>query len=51
MKGKIITATALLASNPRPTGEEKIAAMEYNFYRCGSYLNIIEAMESVIDAS
>lgn len=47
----MITATALLASNPRPTGEEKIAAMDYNFCCCGSYLNIVEAIESVIDAS
>lgn len=51
MKGMIITATALPASNPGPTREVIIAAMDYNLCCCGSYLNSIEAIESVIDAS
>ncbi len=49
--GMIITATALLAHNPHPTREEIIQAMDYNLCRCGSYVNIIEAIESVIAAS
>ncbi len=47
--GMIITATAMLAKNPNPSREEIIEAMDYNLCRCGSYLNIIEAIESVID--
>lgn len=45
--GMIVTATALLARNPSPTREEIIAAMNNNLCRCGSYLNIIEAIESL----
>ncbi len=45
--GMIITATALLARNPTPTEEEIIEAMDNNLCRCGSYLNIIEAIKSV----
>jgi len=47
--GMILTATALLAENPHPTREEIIAAMDNNLCRCGSYLNIIEAIESLLD--
>jgi len=46
--GMIITATALLAWNPTPTREEIIEAMDNNLCRCGSYLNIIEAIEAVV---
>jgi len=49
--GMIITATALLAMNPNPTREEIIEAMDYNLCRCASYPNIIEAIESVVNAS
>lgn len=49
--GMIITATGLLAHNPNPSREEIIEAMDYNLCRCGCYLNIIEAIESVIHAS
>lgn len=49
--GMIITATALLASNPHPARQEIIEAMDYNLCRCGSYLNIIKAIESVIETS
>jgi aerobic-type carbon monoxide dehydrogenase small subunit (CoxS/CutS family) len=44
----IITATALLAHNPHPTREEIVSAMDNNLCRCGSYANIIEAIESVV---
>ena len=42
--GMIITATALLDRNPNPSREEIIEAMDDNICRCGSYLNIIEAI-------
>lgn len=45
--GMIISATALLTSNPNPTREEIVNAMDWNFCRCGSYLNVIEAIEAV----
>ena len=47
--GMIITATALLAKNPHPTREEIIQAMDNNLCRCGSYLNVIQAIESFIE--
>lgn len=46
--GMIVTATAFLARNPNPSREEIIEAMDHNLCRCGSYLNIIEAMESFV---
>jgi carbon-monoxide dehydrogenase small subunit len=46
--GMIVTATALLERNPNPTREEIIEAMDHNLCRCGSYINIIEAIESFI---
>ena len=46
--GMLITATALLARNPNPSREEIIEGMDYNLCRCGSYINIIEAIESFV---
>jgi aerobic-type carbon monoxide dehydrogenase small subunit (CoxS/CutS family) len=46
--GMIITATALLARNANPTREQIIEAMDNNLCRCGSYTNIIEAIEAVV---
>ena len=46
--GMIITSTALLSRNPYPSREEIIEAMDHNLCRCGSYVNIIEAIESFI---
>ncbi len=46
--GMIITATALLSRTPYPTREEIIKAMDYNLCRCGSYLDIVEAIESFV---
>jgi aerobic-type carbon monoxide dehydrogenase small subunit (CoxS/CutS family) len=46
--GMIIAATALLARNPSPSREEIVKAMDNNLCRCGSYINIIEAIESFI---
>ncbi len=42
--GMIVTATALLESNPRPTTEEIVSAMDANLCRCASHPNIIEAI-------
>jgi carbon-monoxide dehydrogenase small subunit len=47
--GMIISATALLSLNPNPTKEEVIQAMDHNLCRCGSYVNIIEAIMSLAD--
>jgi len=49
--GMLITATALLAKNPYPSRDEIIAAMDGNLCRCGSYLNVIEAIEAVVKES
>ena len=47
--GMIITATAQLSRNPNPSRDEIVQAMDYNLCRCGSYINIIEAIESFIE--
>ena len=46
--GMLITATGLLASNPNPTHDEIVAAMDNNLCRCGSYMHIIKAIESAV---
>lgn len=48
--GMLIAATAFLLRNPNPAREEIITAMDWNLCRCGSYLNIVEAIESVVDS-
>ncbi len=47
--GMIMTATALLRINPDPSQDEIKDAMNHNLCRCGSYLNILEAIESVVE--
>lgn len=42
--GQIMSATALLASNPRPTAEEIDAAMAGNICRCATYNRIRAAV-------
>ena len=44
--GMIITATALLLSNPDPSEDEIIKAMDSNICRCASYPNIIKAVKA-----
>jgi aerobic-type carbon monoxide dehydrogenase small subunit (CoxS/CutS family) len=44
--GQIMTAYALLKSNPRPSSEEIRQAMAGNICRCGSYARILAAVES-----
>lgn len=42
--GQIMAATALLASNPRPTDAEIDAAMSGNICRCGTYNRVRRAI-------
>ena len=44
--GMIMNAYGLLLKNPRPTRDEIIAEMDDNLCRCGSYVRIIEAIQS-----
>ncbi len=43
--GMIMNATGLLLSNPEPTRQEIIYAMEDNLCRCGAHIRIIEAIQ------
>ncbi|HME22616.1 MAG TPA: (2Fe-2S)-binding protein [Acetobacteraceae bacterium] len=43
--GQIMSAAALLASNPHPTDPDIDAAMSGNICRCGTYLRIREAIK------
>ncbi|MDE2729812.1 MAG: (2Fe-2S)-binding protein [Bacteroidota bacterium] len=43
--GQIMSATALLASNPSPTDEDIDRGMQGNLCRCGTYLRIREAIK------
>lgn len=42
--GQLMTATALLVSNPRPTSDEVRSAMVGNLCRCSNYNAIVEAV-------
>ena len=44
--GFLMTATALLEDNPKPTRAEVIEALKGNLCRCTGYKKIIEAVES-----
>jgi aerobic-type carbon monoxide dehydrogenase small subunit (CoxS/CutS family) len=44
--GMILTACSLLRKNPLPTREEIIAAMDDNLCRCGSYMRVVQAIET-----
>jgi carbon-monoxide dehydrogenase small subunit len=45
--GMLISATALLASNPKPSGDEIRAGLSGNLCRCTGYVGIIAAVQSV----
>ena len=49
--GQIMSATALLASNPKPTDEDIAAAMSGNLCRCGTYLRIRAAIHAAAEAN
>jgi aerobic-type carbon monoxide dehydrogenase small subunit (CoxS/CutS family) len=46
--GMIISAVALLKSNPSPTDEEIVTAMNRNICRCGTYQYILKAIKLAI---
>jgi aerobic-type carbon monoxide dehydrogenase small subunit (CoxS/CutS family) len=48
--GMILTAKRLLEENPRPSREEIKVAMSGNLCRCGCYVKILDAIESVAAA-
>ncbi|MEM7513577.1 MAG: 2Fe-2S iron-sulfur cluster-binding protein, partial [Bacteroidota bacterium] len=43
--GQIMTASALLKQNPKPTDKEIEQAMTGNICRCGTYTRIKEAVK------
>lgn len=45
--GMIITATALLKENPKPSRQQIVDFMNDNLCRCASYPSIVKAIESV----
>jgi isoquinoline 1-oxidoreductase subunit alpha len=45
--GQIMSATALLEANPKPTDPDIDAAMSGNICRCGTYVRIREAIKQV----
>jgi aerobic carbon-monoxide dehydrogenase small subunit len=44
--GMLMSASALLAQNPRPSAEEARTAIQGNICRCTGYVNIVEAIVS-----
>jgi len=49
--GQIMSAAALLASNPNPTDADIDAAMSGNICRCGTYVRIREAIKQAAEGS
>lgn len=49
--GQIMSAAALLKSNPNPTDEDIDNAMSGNICRCGTYLRIKEAIKTAAKTS
>lgn len=45
--GMLISAKALLDETPKPTREEIVEAISGNLCRCGSYLEVIKAIQAV----
>ena len=45
--GVLMSAKALLDKNPKPTRAEIVEAISGNLCRCGSYEEIVEAIEAV----
>jgi isoquinoline 1-oxidoreductase alpha subunit len=48
--GQIMAATALLASNPRPSDAQITSAMDGNICRCGTYSRIRQAVKDAAAA-
>jgi isoquinoline 1-oxidoreductase subunit alpha len=49
--GQIMSASALLASNPHPTDSDIDYAMSGNICRCGTYVRIREAIKQAAQSS
>ena len=49
--GQIMSASALLAKNPRPSDADIDAAMSGNICRCGTYIRIREAIKRAAQAN
>lgn len=49
--GQIMSASALLASNPHPTDSEIDDAMSGNICRCGTYVRIREAIKQAAQSN
>src|SRR6184192_567719 len=49
--GQIMSASALLASNPRPTDSDIDEAMSGNICRCGTYVRIREAIKQAAQSN
>ena len=49
--GQIMSATALLASNPKPNDTDIDEAMSGNICRCGTYVRIREAIKQAAQSS
>ena len=47
INGMIMRASALLATNPRPTREQITTALSSNLCRCGTHMRIVRAIERV----
>jgi aerobic-type carbon monoxide dehydrogenase small subunit (CoxS/CutS family) len=47
--GMILTAAGLLESNPDPTDDQIIAAMDGNFCRCGAHVRILQAIREAAE--
>ena len=45
MPGMIVSATELLANNPRPTREDIRVGLSGNLCRCSGYVKVVEAVE------
>ena len=45
--GMLLSSISLLEKNPRPSREEIIEAISGNLCRCGTYLEVVEAIEAV----
>jgi carbon-monoxide dehydrogenase small subunit len=48
--GMMLTAKALLASNPKPSAEEVRWALSGNVCRCTGYMNIVKAVQAAAGA-
>jgi aerobic-type carbon monoxide dehydrogenase small subunit (CoxS/CutS family) len=48
--GMIMSAVGLLRKNPKPTREDIVRAMQGNVCRCGTYVRIMKAIETAVNA-